>query len=42
MAKTIFSGEVSAALQEVENKYEVCRGDLQPCPRHQLACDADG
>ena len=25
MEKTIFSGEVSAALQDIENKYEVCR-----------------
>ena len=25
MAKTIFSGDVSAALQDIENKYEVCR-----------------
>ncbi len=25
MENTIFSGEVSAALQDIENKYEVCR-----------------
>ncbi len=25
MGKTIFSGEVSTALQDIDNKYEVCR-----------------
>ena len=25
MAKTIFSGDVSSALQDIENKYQVCR-----------------